>query len=267
MKILPYLFFVIVYYLIRFIVLYPYAKNFYAAFLNVGQGDSFVVNMPKYGKILIDAGPNYQANYLIAKGNFLPICDIKLVFITHYDSDHSGGLERILKFCSNAKVSDDVSRSERILIDNLFIEILWPEDSKNLGRKDNEDSLVLFIDYKKYPNLANKKGEKNKRITSEKVKDAKSKHFSFLITGDSPTSVLEKLPLERYQSVLFYKVSHHGSKHNTSELIVKKLKPKYCIISVGKNRYGHPHKEVLSILQENGCFIHRTDLHGTLMVY
>ena len=60
------------------------------------------------------------------------------------------------------------------------------------------------------------------------------------------------------------KVGHHGSKTSSDKKFINEIKPKYSIISVGKNnRYGHPNKEVLDTL--NDSKIYRTDQDGSVM--
>ena len=60
------------------------------------------------------------------------------------------------------------------------------------------------------------------------------------------------------------KIGHHGSKTSTSSNFIDKIKPKYSIISVGRNnRYGHPNKEVLENLENTT--IYRTDQNGSIM--
>ena len=60
------------------------------------------------------------------------------------------------------------------------------------------------------------------------------------------------------------KAGHHGSKTSSSKEFINEIKPKYSIISVGKNnRYGHPNKEVLDNL--NDSKIYRTDKDGSIM--
>ena len=59
-------------------------------------------------------------------------------------------------------------------------------------------------------------------------------------------------------------MGHHGSKTSSSKEFINEINPKYSIISVGKNnRYGHPNKEVLSVL--NNSKIYRTDEDGSIM--
>ena len=73
--------------------------------------------------------------------------------------------------------------------------------------------------------------------------------------------ILDKYNL-KYIDVL--KVGHHGSKTSSSKSFINEINPKYSIISVGKNnRYGHPNKEVLSVLENSK--IYRTDQDGSIM--
>ena len=59
------------------------------------------------------------------------------------------------------------------------------------------------------------------------------------------------------------KVGHHGSKTATSEEFLDAVKPDAAVISCGfRNVYGHPHREVLELLNERGIEVHRTDLDG-----
>ena len=61
------------------------------------------------------------------------------------------------------------------------------------------------------------------------------------------------------------KVGHHGSKTSTCDEFIKYLEPDVAIISCGENnRYGHPHKSVVQILQNNHVKIRRTDKEGTI---
>ncbi len=72
------------------------------------------------------------------------------------------------------------------------------------------------------------------------------------------------LEMHNLKDIDFLKVGHHGSRTSSSENFIDEINPKYSIISVEKNnRYGHPNKEVLNILDSSK--IYRTDQDGSIM--
>ena len=85
--------------------------------------------------------------------------------------------------------------------------------------------------------------------------------------GDADQEVERKLVSQGYfdnisniKTKKVLKVGHHGSDTSSSEIFLKKLKPEYCIISVGKdNRYKHPNPEALNRLEKYCKNIYRTD--------
>lgn len=231
----PYLLFILSYYLLRASSAWIAGDRYFIAFLNVGQGDAIVINIPQMGKILIDTGPDYQANYLSAKYDKIPFCTIKAAFVTHYDSDHSGGMQRILRYCPNMTIYDNVSAGDVLKFKDVSLQILNPQTvSKRTG---NNESLVIKVE----------RGS-----------------FSALLTGDAGLDVLNKL---QNGGIDVYKVSHHGSEFNTSFELLNRFKPRICVVSVGKNNYGHPSGKVLSYINSSKCRLYRTDVDGTVMVY
>lgn len=61
------------------------------------------------------------------------------------------------------------------------------------------------------------------------------------------------------------KAGHHGSRTSSSPLFIKQTKPRVALISAGeKNRFGHPHQEVLQLLKQENVRIYRTDLQGAI---
>ena len=248
MKSVPYLSFIVVYYGLRLLSTASPGLNFYIEFLNVGQGDSIVMNIPRYGYIVIDTGPDYQSNYLSARKSAFPICQIKSVIITHYDSDHSAGLERVLKYCRNTKIYNSISQGDTLRFGDTYLYILSPPEV-DLTREENDDSIIVLL-----------------------------KHDSFeaLLVGDAGLEVLEGLSstvndLSENGTINggldVYKVSHHGSKYNNSFKLINSLKPNNCIISVGKNTFGHPSLEVIKDLNDAGCKVYRTDVDGSVTFF
>lgn len=245
MRLFPYTVFIVGYYLVRILICLPQNGKFYISFMNVGQGDSFVINIPSYGQVLVDTGVDYQSNYLSARTSPFPVCNIKSVFITHYDGDHAGGLERISKFCRNIAIYDNLSYGDVVDFDAVKLYVLSPL-KKNSTHQENDDSLVMLLKYY---------------------------DFETLLTGDAVLDMLEPVSkiIGDYKNkgiilggLDVYKVSHHGSPYNNSKNLVDALKPVYCIISVGKNNYGHPSKDVIQDLADAGCVVQRTDKDGTI---
>lgn len=109
----------------------------------------------------------------------------------------------------------------------------------NIYSNENNNSLVIYLNYNNY---------------------------KYLFMGDAGIE-REKEILKRYNlgNVDFFKVGHHGSDTSSSKDFISGIKPKYSIISVGKNnKYGHPKKVVLDTLNESTVF--RTDLNGSIEI-
>ena len=84
-------------------------------------------------------------------------------------------------------------------------------------------------------------------------------------TGKIMAIVHRKDDIEENYTVL--KVAHHGSNYSSSEKFLKKVNPKYSIISVGKNNsYGHPGNETMERLRKQGGVIYRTDEKGGITI-
>lgn len=245
MKLLFYGVFVVGYYLLRLLLLPPPVSEYYLAFLNVGQGDAIVINIPEYGQVMVDTGPNYQASYLVARASVFPVCRLKSVILTHHDNDHAGGLTRLAKYCHDLIVYDTLVRGEVLIFGEAKLYVLSPV-TRQAGVTDNTASLVVLVKYR----------------TTEA-----------LLTGDASTASLESaaLAINDYKAAGLisgkldvYKVSHHGSRFNTNRHLIQLLKPTFCVISVGQNTYGHPSEETLTALTSEGCTVRRTDKDGTL---
>lgn len=219
----------------------PYNWVFQEAvyFINVGQGDSMLIKS-KSATIMIDTGGN--TSFDIANEVLMPflrkekIYKIDYLITTHQDEDHCGGVST-LKAKYKVRNILDYNSTFPIVTKSLTLSNLnhyWHD-----GDDENDKSLVLYTEF------MNRK---------------------WLIMGDAPKSV-EKSILEDYPNLDcdILKVGHHGSDTSSSPEFIKAISPSEAIISVGaKNKYGHPHDEVLSILTHYGARIRRTDIEGTI---
>ena len=142
-----------------------------------------------------------------------------------------------------------------------------------------EQNLIKVLDKKKIPYYScikeinvndnklyflNEKDYGNENDNSSVIYTKLNNH-KFLFMGDAGVEVEEDL-IEKYnlQDIDVLKVGHHGSKTSSGDKFIDEINPKYSVISVGKNnRYGHPNKEVLNVLDNSK--IYRTDQNGSIM--
>ena len=91
--------------------------------------------------------------------------------------------------------------------------------------------------------------------------------LTFLLTGDAPKEIENKIINTYDLDIDVLKVGHHGSNTSTSNKFIESIKPEVAIISCGKNNiYGHPHSEVINALIYNKVVIFRTDYDGSIKI-
>jgi competence protein ComEC len=242
-------------------------------FFDVGQGDSIFIEDPQRHQILIDGGPGSVVLEKLAKE--MPFWDrtIDLVILTHPERDHISGLIEVLK---RYKVENVLWAG--IIRDTAefkeWEKAIKEEKSKIKIAQSGQRVIIpgvvqgkLYLEVL-YPleNLAGEelKNSNNASIVSRLIFG----DVSFLFTGDVQKSAKKKLTeIETNLNSDVLKISHHGSKNSNSKEFIEKVSPKVAVISVGKgNSYGHPHQEVLDILEGCGIRVLRTDQDGDIKI-
>lgn len=232
---------------------------------DVGQGDAILIQK-NTTQILIDGGPNNSV--LNCLGKYMPFWDrqIELVILTHPEADHYSGLIEVFKkykvsyFGQNNTNSSSqgygvlekvvggsgthglrLSKGVDLRVGMIYLDILHPENNNqetitnNQTRSTNDNGVVVLLKYAQ---------------------------FKALFTADVENEVSDKLSiLSEVEGLDYIKVNHHGSKNGLSEKLLQATMPKTAVISVGgKNSYGHPHKEILNLLEKYNVEVLRTDL-------
>lgn len=242
-------------------------------FVNVGQGDGAVIDVPYRGAVIIDGGGGAEySDYNVGEKVFVPyleaegITRIEAAFVSHYHKDHAEGViaaienlrvknvfmpdvmpdSKLRKAIEEAALKNNtkvhyVSENSRVVFDNgLAVDMIVPTDKTALISEDENNTSVLYnVGY----------GE-----------------FNCLFTGDM-TSFAEKNLIEYGEAVEcdVLKVAHHGSGTATSKEWVDAVKPKCAVISVGENnQFDHPSDEVIKRL--SGSEVLRTDKNGDIKI-
>lgn len=239
-------------------------------FLSVGQGDA-ALDVLGDAAFLVDAGPTGEAARSISRQlgrrKYLDV-----VFISHLDKDHWGGLPEIVRRYDIGAVVfpfDGSSRSDiRQMPQELSSALAFAEKKGSrlvaLGAGSAVDFGVGRMEVLSPDNTASLKGDNNRSL----VLLFDSVFGKALFTGDIGRTA-EKYLIKKYGSRLdaeILKVSHHGSKSSSGADFLSRVSPDISVISVGKNSYGHPSPEVIARLIEAGSKVIRTDVSGDVLL-
>lgn len=231
-------------------------------FIDVGQGDSILIQFPSGQNMLIDAGEdqNTVKAYITNQG----IKKLDHVIATHPHADHIGGMANVIKSFEIGKVYMPKTTHTTKTYENLLLAI------KDKGLKITTSKAGLNIDVGTgvEAKLVAPNSENYANLNDySAVLRVKYGNTAFLFTGDAEaTSEAEMINSGHALKSDVLKVGHHGSNSSTTTTFLKAVSPKYAVISAGKgNSYGHPHQETLARLNDSGIEIYRTDESGTII--
>lgn len=250
--------------------------GFTVFFLDVGQGDCIVMRSEDGSCCMVDGGSTSERQ--VGKYRILPflesmgIGELRAVFLTHPDEDHISGVLELMEQSDygvriDSLILPDVAEEMKeeellalrvqaarfgipvyyigrgdVLQDKMWEASCLGPEKGFLTDEVNEISTVLYVEY----------GEFRMLLTGD-------------VTGEAEKELLPELKDKEKLTVL--KVAHHGSKYSTPRELLEMTDPVYAIISAGKdNRYGHPHKELLERLEEQGCLVCQTSGSGAVTI-
>lgn len=225
--------------------------------IDVGQGDSYLFKSGEIS-ILIDTGYGPESIYFLRKilKNDL---SINTVILTHSDMDHVGGIRDVLNYYRvdclivNTETYDYLASLPIVRYDNMDVYVKAREINKSKCFGDE-----IGVEFYNYPN-------KDVGNDSSIVANLKLNNVGYLFLGDATASVLNELVSEGVTCDVIT-AAHHGSKYSVSEDLMKKCLPRIGLISVGKNNYGHPSKDLIDLYNKYGVQYYRTDNDGTVML-
>ncbi|MFC3531849.1 DNA internalization-related competence protein ComEC/Rec2 [Vogesella facilis] len=218
--------------------------------IDVGQGLAVLLQTARHD-LLFDTGAGDAGR------NVLPVLRAlgatrPALMLSHHDADHDGAAEGLLAVLPVTALwrgqpgsvpqhaATPCRAGQSWVWDGVQFDVLWPRPET--AGDDNSHSCVL-------------------RVATWRQ--------AILLSGDAPQAVEEEL-LARYGTALRSQVlvlGHHGSRSATAEAWLDTVQPQHAIISAGyRNRYRHPHPQVLARLAARPIRLWRTDQHGALQL-
>lgn len=257
-------------------------------FIDVGQGDCILIELPDEKTALIDSGPSSSKNDLLKYFNALELDTIDYFIITHTDSDHIGNALTIFetydvlnvyvpKLYSNYEVENGYDTENYNVVETtiwsnvsqaIYLESCLQTKTYNFFEESISGEGYSFHFYSPFEDVISSVNDYSPIIMLT-IKGNK-----YIFTGDATTEVEEDF-LNNYAEMVengFFdcdvlKVGHHGSTTSTSISFLEAIDAETAVISVGaKNSYSHPRDEILNRLYENGSEILRTDTMGSIVM-
>ena len=233
---------------------------------DVGNADCFLIKTPDDEYIMIDSGRSgynkgkSQAEIIVLK--YLKdrgIKNLKSIIVTHFDNDHCGGVVDLLNGVQVEKIyvntlehssgsAKKIYKTAEIVNTNLEVvhnnQVVYDKSGlsminyvANVSDDDNENSIITLLKYN---------------------------DFTMLFTGDAGVDALKSLLKNLPKNITVLKVPHHGALGSVDKFVVDYFNPKYSIISVGENKFGHPALYTLSVLKDSKVL--RTDIDNSILI-
>jgi len=229
---------------------------------DVGQGDAFVVRSGD-SVAVIDAGPSARDVDMCLER--LGVNHIELIVLTHYDRDHIGGLEAVLRRSTEATRAL-VGRASRPADERVIKQLNGSgirHVSGELGQKGVLGTLSWRVLWPANRSDAQPAVGNKGSVTIAFEGDGLRSLFLGDLGEESQDALLAVSTVPKFDVV---KVAHHGSA-DQSERLYRQIGAAVGLISAGRgNRYGHPTDHLLSLLRATGTGVLRTDAVGMIVV-
>ncbi|MBQ9278179.1 MAG: DNA internalization-related competence protein ComEC/Rec2 [Lachnospiraceae bacterium] len=256
---------------------YMLSQGELVAFIDVGQGDGILLRTESGVNIVIDGGSTSEDE--LGRYVMLPVikyygmAHIDYWFVSHTDKDHISGLLYILELGERSGIRiDNLVFSYAMEDEDAFTELI------TLAAKNEINVMFMETgDYVTDESFELICAHPDRAYETDDINDASlclsyiSDDCSVLFTGDMGDDALSYMLLNAQDYLLdrydILKVPHHGSRNSINWDFYNMIDFEAAVISCGENNsYGHPHEEVLEMLDKFGVRIRRTDLEGGVIV-
>lgn len=237
----------------------PVLSDMRATFIDVGQGDSTLVELPDGKIMLVDAGEASSSQGVLDALEAAEVDEIDYLVATHPHADHIGGMRAVLDAYEVDEVwmpdADDATETYEGFLDAVDAEGC-PVQEAVAGEEIVDDDAGYAVDILA-PAVGVDSDDLNRHSAIVRVRYGDT---SLLVTGDADAAqVAEASP--GHVDVL--RASHHGSETGTNAEVMSATTPAFVILSYAEgNSYGHPDQSVLDAVAAAGATVYSTAANG-----
>ena len=235
-------------------------------FIDVLQGDSELIICGGQ-TLLIDAGDNTMGETVVDYIKRQGIYKIDYVIATHPHADHIGGLDDVINSFEVSNIIMSKIPDSIVPTTKTYMNLLEAIDKKNVnvikataGYEFNigDAKVTVIAPVKDYDDL------NNMSVVARVEYNSRSLLFMGDAEKESETDILES-GIDISADVI--KIGHHGSSTSSTEKFLKKVNPKYCVVSVkADNDYNLPSKKVIERINSLSITCYRTDINGNVIM-
>lgn len=245
-------------------------------YFDVGQGDSELVRIPQessadgYFDLFIDTGEYSEYDKLSSYLEELRIKELEAVVVTHPHADHMGSMATVIRKNDVKKFYMPSFPEKLTPTSKAYETMLDALDEKNLGITVIKEGTVIPSPATASITVMGPTGSGDHEDLNNYSAIIKVVYgdTSFLFTGDAEVPEMQEAIDGGWNldsDVL--KMGHHGSWNATDRTVMDAVSPDMAVISCGEgNSYGHPHREIIDLLERYDIPYYRTDYVGTILI-
>jgi competence protein ComEC len=259
-----------------------FQKKLTVTFIDVGQGDSILVEFPKGKRMLVDGGGLYDDRFDIGKNVIAPflwnkkIRKVDTLVLTHPDPDHVKGLNFIASHFSIGQFwesglradSDSFDRLEQTLLEKGVKRV--PLNEASSIQEINGVHVSVLNPAASLVNEGSFRGNRGRSLTNNGsvVLKLQFGNTAVLLAGDVEKEAEVRMLTQGHAvRADLLKIPHHGSLSSSTVAFLERVKPAYAVLSVARRNVGRlPHPDVLKRYEGLNIRLFRTDRDGAITV-
>lgn len=265
--------------------IYLYGRQIYnekmkVTFIDVGHGNSALIQLPGGKTILLDGGGTYENVFDIGRYVIAPLLwnervnSIDIVILSHPHPDHFNGLITVLSYFDVKEIWTNGEKGDFETYEDFMKVITEKNIIHRMVSEQHVDTVlngvaVSLLNPTAPISMNSTSSRKFERTNNDSlVVKLTFGQVAFLLPGDISEPSEKRLVNSRHNirsDVLL--VPHHGGLTSSTEPFLDKVQPKFAIVSCAfENVFNDPHPDVLRRFSKRDVKIFRTDIHGAITI-